>query len=604
MVDAFIPKLEPTRELLPMIAEPSGRNRDAQHKGEGRQEDWQQVSWFPPGSSGSNVVQVRIVRASGGRIAMKDRANDEFALERQQAKDALSASEARYRRLFETAQDGILILEAHSGLIIDVNPFMIALLDLPREQFIGKALWDIGPFRNVEASNAAFHELLDKAYIRYENLPLETGTGRLVNVEFVSNVYGVNGKSVIQCNIRDISARKRTEQLTERQRQSQKMEAIGQLAGGVAHDFNNLLGVAIGYCELLEERLAAGDPKRRMVERIHNAGTRAVALTRQLLVFSRGQVLQPVALDLNRLVTGIETMLRRLIGENIEIATSLLPGLGCVKADPIQIEQVLMNLALNARDAMPHGGTITIETTNVELVASDCPSVEVKPGSYVMVALRDTGVGMDIETQTHMFEPFFTTKQLGKGTGLGLSTVYGIVKQSAGYIWVDSEPGEGTTFKVYLPCVKAEATILEPEEKLPIHGGPETILLVEDDAPLRELIREMLEELGYAVLDSGRPSDAIRTAQQHEGSIALLVTDVLMPEVNGPALAKTLRALRPAMKVLFTSGYTDNSIVGQCELEAGCRLLEKPFTRDGLAKRVRELIDSPSRMGATQVTGQ
>jgi len=534
---------------------------------------------------------------------MKDCANDEFAFERQQAKDALSASEARYRRLFETAQDGILILEAHSGLIIDVNPFMTTLLDLPREEFIGKALWDIGPFRNVEASKAAFHELLDKEYIRYENLPLETGTGRLVNVEFVSNVYGVNGKSVIQCNIRDISARKRTEQVTERLRQSQKMEAIGQLAGGVAHDFNNLLGVAIGYCELLEERLAADDPKRRMVERIHNAGTRAVALTRQLLVFSRGQVLQPVALDLNLLVIGIETMLRRLIGEDIEIATSLLPGLGCVKADPIQIEQVLINLAVNARDAMPHGGTITIETTNVELVANDCPSVEIKPGSYVMVALRDTGIGMDIETQTHMFEPFFSTKQLGKGTGLGLSTVYGIVKQSAGYIWVDSEPGEGTTFKVYLPCVKAEATILGQEEKLPIHGGPETILLVEDDAPLRELIREMLEELGYAVLDSGRPSDAIRMAQQHEGSIALLVTDVLMPEVNGPALAKTLRALRPAMRVLFTSGYTDNSIVGQCELEAGCRLLEKPFTRNGLAKRVRELLDSPSPMVAAQVTG-
>jgi len=360
---------------------------------------------------------------------MKDCANDEFASERQQAKDALSASEARYRRLFEAAQDGILILEAHSGLIIDVNPFMTTLLDLPREQFIGKALWDIGPFRKVEASKAAFHELLDKEYIRYENLPLETGTGRLVNVEFVSKVYGVNGKSVIQCNIRDISARKRTEQVTERLRQSQKMEAIGHLAGGVAHDFNNLLGVAIGYCELLEERLAADDPKRRMVERIHNAGTRAVALTRQLLVFSRGQVLQPVALDLNRLVIGIETLLRRLIGEDIEIATSLLPGLGCVKADPIQIEQVLMNLALNARDAMPHGGTITIETTNVELVASDCPSVEVKPGSYVMVALKDTGIGMDIETKTHMFEPFFTTKQLGKGTGLGLSTVYGIVKR-------------------------------------------------------------------------------------------------------------------------------------------------------------------------------
>jgi two-component system cell cycle sensor histidine kinase/response regulator CckA len=525
---------------------------------------------------------------------VKDRGTDEFALERQQAKDALSASEARYRRLFETAQDGILILEAQSGMIIDVNPFMTTLLDFPREDFIGKNLWNIGPFRHMEASKTAFHELLDKGYIRYENLPLETRSGRLVNVEFVSNVYGVNGKSVIQCNIRDISARKRTEQVTERLRQSQKMEAIGQLAGGVAHDFNNLLGVTMGYCELLEERLAADGPNRRMVEQIHNAGARAVALTRQLLAFSRRQVLQPVVLDVNRLVIGIETMMRRLIGEDIEIATSLLPGLGCVMADPTQIEQILVNLAVNARDAMPNGGTITIETTNVELDASDCPNVEARPGSYVVVALRDTGIGMDIETQAHIFEPFFTTKQLGKGTGLGLSTVYGIVKQSGGFIWVDSEPGEGTTFKIYLPCVKAEATTLGREEKLPIQGGPETILLVEDDGPLREMIRAMLEGFGYVVLDSGRPFDAIRTAEQHEGPIALLVTDVLMPEVNGPALAKTLKALRPAMKVLYTSGYTDNSIVGHCELEPGCRLLEKPFTRNGLAKRVRELLDSPA----------
>ena len=525
---------------------------------------------------------------------MEDCPKDDLTLERKRAEVALSASEARYRRLFETAQDGILILDAHSGLITDVNPFLISLLDYPREEFIGKTLWDIGPFKHIEASKAAFRELQDKEYIRYDDLPLEAKSGRRVNVEFVSNVYGVNGKSVIQCNIRDITARKHAEQVDEKLRQSQKMEAIGQLAGGVAHDFNNLLGVILGYCELLEARLVPDDSNRNMVVQIHNAGTRAAVLTRQLLAFSRRQVLRLLVLDLNRVVSGMETMLRRLIGEHIEIVTSLLPDLGCIKADPSQIEQILMNLAVNARDAMPSGGTITIETANVELDNSHQrqPS-EVKPGSYVMLSTSDTGVGMDSETRAHIFEPFFTTKQRGKGTGLGLSTVYGIVKQSAGYIYAYSEPGTGTTFKVYLPRVEGKAEILKPEETRSIYRGRETILLVEDNAPLREMAREMLKGFGYAVLDSGLPFDAIRIAQGHEGPIALLITDVVMPEVNGHVLAEKLTAVRPEMKVLYTSGYTDNACVERGELEAGCPLLEKPFTGDDLAKRVREILDSP-----------
>jgi len=524
---------------------------------------------------------------------MEDRVNDDLALKHKQAEEALRASEARYRRLFETAQDGILILDGHSGLIIDVNPFLINLLDYPREEFIGKTLWDIGPFRNIEASKAAFRELQDKEYIRYEDLPLEARDGRRVNVEFVSNVYGVNGKSVIQCNIRDITARKRAEEVDERLRQSQKMEAIGQLAGGVAHDFNNLLGVILGYCELLELGLAPDDSKRRMVEQIHNAGDHATALTRQLLAFSRRQVMRPAVLDLNRVITGMETMLRRLIGEHIEITTALLPDLGRVKADPSQIEQILMNLAVNARDAMPSGGTLTIETTNVELEDDDARQrAEVKAGSYVMLAMSDTGVGMDRETQARIFEPFFTTKRPGQGTGLGLSTVYGIVKQSAGYIYAYSEMGKGTTFRVYLPRVGGEAEILKREEKLSTHGGTETILLVEDNAPLRELARTMLEGLGYAVLDVGHPSEAIRTAERHDGPIPLLITDLLMPQINGRVLAKTLTAARPEMKVLYTSGYSSVACVEQGELEPGCPLLEKPFTREALAKRVRDLLDA------------
>jgi CheY-like chemotaxis protein len=286
-------------------------------------------------------------------------------------------------------------------------------------------------------------------------------------------------------------------------------------------------------------------------------------------------------------------MLRRLIGEHIEITASLFPDLGLVKADPTQIEQILMNLAVNARDAMPGGGTITIETANVELDDSHAHKHgDVKPGSYVMLAVSDTGVGMDSETQVHLFEPFFTTKQPGKGTGLGLSTVYGIVKQSAGYIWADTEPSRGTTFRIYLPCVGGERAILSREETPLIRGGSETILLVEDNASLRQLAREMLEGFGYTVLDSGRPSEAVRVAERHRGPIGLLVTDVVMPEVNGQVLAKTLTAIRPGMKVLYTSGYSNHPTVERVELEAASPFLEKPFARDDLAKRVRDLLDS------------
>lgn len=504
---------------------------------------------------------------------------------------ALRDSEIRYRRLFEAAQDGILILDGRSGFITDVNPFLVNLLEYSREELIGKTLWDIGPCRNIDASKTAFRELRDKGYVRYDDLPLEAKSGLRINVEFVSNVYGVNGTSVIQCNIRDITAQKRTEQSEEQVRQSHKMEAIGQLAGGVAHDFNNLLGVILGYCELLEDRIAPGDSSRRMIEQIHSAGTHAAALTRQLLAFSRRQMLRPVSLDLNGLVKGMETMLRRLIGDNFEISTVLRPNLGCVKADPTQIEQILMNLAVNARDAMPSGGTINIETANVKL-DNNAHQPEVKPGSYVMLAVTDTGIGMDGETQGRIFEPFFTTKGPNKGTGLGLATVYGIVKQSSGYIYAYSEPGRGTTFKIYLPRIPGEAAIRQ-DEMLPVRGGQETVLLVEDNDLLREMTRVILEGLGYVVLDSGRPLEATRIAERHEGVIALLLTDLVLPEVDGQVLAKTLSALRPEMKVLFTSGYTGDTCFEQGGLAPGCSFLEKPFTRDALAKEIRALLDSP-----------
>lgn len=428
--------------------------------------------------------------------------------------EARRDSEARYRRLFETAQDGILILDATTGLITDVNPFLMKLLDYSRKEFLGKALWDIGLFKDIEASKAAFRELQEKQYVRYEDLPLKTRGGRSINVEFVSNVYGVNGKKVIQCNVRDITPRKYAERSEEQLRQAQKMEAVGQLAGGIAHDFNNLLGVILGYCEILEEQLDLSEPTRRMIVEIHNAGTSAKDLTRHLLAFSRRQVLQPVFLDLNGTVNRIDTMLSRLIGDDVKLVSVLGRDLGTVKADSSQVEQVLMNLAVNARDAMPQGGKITIETANVEIdetSAQQHPST--KAGSYVMLTVSDTGIGMDKKTQFRVFEPFFSTKGAGKGIGLGLSTVFGIVKQSAGTICVYSEPGHGTTFKIYFPRCQEAPVFVRQEKARPPRGGSETILLVEDAAPLRGLTRRLLEDCGYTVLDSGDPAEAIRIAE-------------------------------------------------------------------------------------------
>jgi PAS domain S-box-containing protein len=516
---------------------------------------------------------------------------------------ALRDSETRYRRLFEAAQDGILILDATTGLITDVNPFLIKLLDYSHEEFLGKALWEIGLFKDIEASKEAFRELKARRYVRYADLPLKTKNGRSVNVEFVSNVYGANGKKVIQCNVRDITKRKYAERSEQQLGQAQKMEAVGQFAGGVAHDFTNLLGVILGYCEILEDRLDVPEPTRemlvearKMIVEIHKAGTSAKDLTRHLLAFSRRQVLQPVFLDLNATVNRLDTMLGRLIGDDIEVVSVLRSDLGTIKADPTQLEQVLMNLAANARDAMPQGGKITIETANVEIdetYVQQHPSA--KPGPYVMLSVSDTGVGIDKEIQSRIFEPFFSTKEIGKGTGLGLSTVFGIVKQSGGSIGVYSELGHGTTFKIYFPRYEEAPMVIRKEEQKPLRGGSETILLVDDAAPLRGLTRRLLEDCGYTVLDTGDPAEALRIAGQHKGPLPLLITDVMMPGFSGPVLAERLVATRPETRVLYSSGYADDSVFKHGILGPDSAFLEKPFTRDDLVRKVRELLDSPVR---------
>ncbi len=392
----------------------------------------------------------------------------------------------------------------------------------------------------------------------------------------------------------EIAERKRLE---EQLLQAQKMETIGRLAGGIAHDFNNLLTAIIGYSSILLRHCSQDHPLRAEIEEIEKAGQRAAALTSQLLSFSRKQVLQPRVVDLNSVVTNLERMLRRLIGEDVELVTVLKPELGRVRVDPGQIEQVIMNLAVNARDAMPAGGKLTIETDNVELDEHYAREhVSVRPGPYVMLAVSDTGCGMDKETQAHIFEPFFTTKERGKGTGLGLATVYGIVKQSGGNIWVYSEPGQGTTFKLYFPCVAGQAEMLtQKTESVSQLRGTETILLVEDDQQVQSLAARVLREQGYKVLETSNGKEALHLAAHYLAEIHLVLTDVVMPGMSGRVLVDHLKSLRPELRVLYLSGYTDDTIVHHRVLDPGASFLQKPFTPQGLARKVREVLGEAKR---------
>jgi PAS domain S-box-containing protein len=429
-----------------------------------------------------------------------------------------------------------------------------------------------------------------------ESLTYELHWQKRIFESHVRPLRGTDGEIIGVIGVAlDITDRK---QLADQLRQSQKLQAVGELAGGVAHDFNNLLMVVKGHAEMLLDRLPAASadrqsPARQNVEQIQQAAERAAALTRQLLAFSRMQVLQPRVLDLNEVVAGMIQMVSRVIGANIELA--FLPGanLGRVKADPSQIEQVALNLVVNARDAMPDGGRLTIETSNVHLDRDYATEhAVVDPGHYVMLTVSDTGIGMDAATQARIFEPFFTTKSQGRGTGLGLATVYGVVKQSGGYVWVYSEVGHGTTFKVYLPMVQAPAEKKAPEKPASGHEpGSETILFVEDEQSVRELVTEYLAARGYQVLDAADGMQALEIAAAHKGKIQLLITDVVMPRLSGRELASRLAATRPDLKVLYISGYTDDSIFRHGVLQGGMAFLQKPFNLKALATKIREILE-------------
>jgi two-component system cell cycle sensor histidine kinase/response regulator CckA len=440
----------------------------------------------------------------------------------------------------------------------------------------------------IQATTQAME--VKKAYELEYRVQTSSGEYRMMHEQGRSELDLGGNVSKMVGFMTDVSERRMLEQQL---RQAQKMEAVGRLAGGVAHDFNNLLTIIMGYSQIVAEDLPAGSQLSNATTQIKSAATRAAEITRQLLAFSRKQVLSPRIVDLNDVVLNLDSMLRRLIGEDIEVHTVPGANLGSVKADPGQIEQVLMNLAINARDAMPGGGKLTLETANVELNETYAREHKpVEPGRYVMLAVSDTGVGMSPETQAHIFEPFYTTKEIGKGTGLGLSTVFGIVKQSGGYIWVYSEPGHGSTFKIYFPRMDEPAEKLGAEKSSsPVQRGVETILLVEDDAQLRQLASSILDHYGYRILAAASADEALELCKAHHREIKLLITDVVMPGMNGRQLAELVAYTSPQVKVLYISGYTSNAIVHQGVLDAGIWFLPKPFSLAALVAKVREVLD-------------
>jgi PAS domain S-box-containing protein len=503
--------------------------------------------------------------------------------------EAILQATDRYRALMERANDAILILDP-TGRILEANRESERLFGMPRARIVGRNYDDfVVPEERADSARRR-GRLAAEGTIRVPERHLERAGGAVVTVDVSGSLVRMGDESRVLAILRDVTERQRLE---AELLQSQKMESVGRLAGGVAHDFNNLLGVITGYGDLLLQEIGNDHPSRRRVVEIRKAADRAAALTRQLLAFSRRQVLQLRVLDLNAVVGGIETMLRRIIGEHIELITILDEKLGRVRADAGQIEQVIANLAVNARDAMPRGGKLIIETGNAELdevYAATRP--DARPGPYVMLAVSDTGHGMDAATLGHMFEPFFTTKGLGQGTGLGLATVYGIVRQLGGQVMAYSEVGRGTSFKVYLPRQEASADEKRPEvAPLPPPQGTETVLLVEDEPALRVLVEEILTRGGYRVLQGARPEEALAVAAAHSGPIDLVVTDVIMPRMSGRQMADTLRLERPAIRVLFMSGYTDDAISHHGILDPGTHFLEKPFTAEALLRKVREVLE-------------
>ena len=510
--------------------------------------------------------------------------------ERRRVAETLRETSQTLRTLIDASVLAIVALD-RDGHVTLWNNAAARLFGWSAQEVLGRPLPTIPEDRRAEYEDGRARSHAG------ENVVYETQRcrkdGSLVDVlRSIAAIFDAQGELVGSMGILvDITERK---QLEEQLRQAAKMEGIGRLAGGIAHDFNNLLTVIGGRSHLLLSQLPAGHAMRRDLLLIQQTGDRAAALTRQLLAFSRKQTLAPVVIKLNEIVSGMRTLLERVLGEDVDIIMDLDPSLGHVTADPGQLEQVILNMAVNARDAMPAGGQLTLETRHVDVDSTHArQKVELTPGAYDVLSISDTGLGMDAATVARAFEPFFTTKAVGKGTGLGLATAYGIVKQSGGHITVYSEPGSGTTFVIYLPRTEASESASVAAEEAAARRGTEVVLLAEDDANLRALTRDILASEGYTVLESQDVEDAIRIAERQDGTIHLLVTDVVMPHMSGRALADAVMRIRPDVKVLYMSGYTDDAIVHHGVLDPGTALLQKPFTPAALAHKAREVLDRP-----------
>jgi two-component system cell cycle sensor histidine kinase/response regulator CckA len=512
------------------------------------------------------------------------------------SREAKRQAEDHYRILFDRCPLPMWVYDIETLAFVAVNPATVRLYGYSAQEFASMTIADIRPPEDV----ATLRDDVDRAAGR------DDGQGRLwrhrkkdgsiIQVEVQADNFELEGRAARLVLANDVTDRERAQEAlrkTEAQlRQSQKMDAIGRLAGGVSHDFNNIMSVIISYGDMLLADLQPDDPIRADIDEIHKAGKRAAALTRQLLMFSRQQVIEPRVLDLNEVLTNLDKMLQRILGADVSLVSLRTPKVGRVCADPGGIEQVVMNLVVNARDAMPRGGQLTIETANVTLDEEYARQhVGAKPGPHVMLAVTDTGTGMDRATLARIFEPFFTTKGAGKGTGLGLSTVFGIVQQNGGTVWVYSEPGQGTTFKVYLPRVDEAIQEVKPVVEPTTLRGTETVLLVDDDDQVRVVARAILLRHGYHVIDARNAGEALLLSESHRGAIHLLLTDVVMPQMSGPDLARRLAAGRPAMKVVCMSGYTDDTIVRHGVIEARMAYLQKPVTPEALTRKVRAVLD-------------
>ncbi len=512
--------------------------------------------------------------------------------ERATAEAALRTNEQRFRALVEHSWDAIALF-GPDGAILYGSPATTRILGYDLSEFVGRNALEMIHDDDRDAVVGRLTEAMANPGGRVDvaaRVRHKDGSWRYLE-GVLTNLLDDPSVGAIVNNYRDATERRSLEQQVI---QAQKMEAVGRLAGGVAHDFNNILTAIGGYTDLLLADLPLDDPRREDVDEIHRAADRAAALTQQLLAFSRRQVLQPKVIDLNALVSNVEKLLRRLLGEDVLLATALAGDVGRVRADPGQLEQVIVNLAVNARDAMPAGGRLTLETRNVDLDAAYAAEHRsVVPGPYVVIAVSDTGTGMSADVQSHMFEPFFTTKEVGKGTGLGLATVYGIVKQSGGSIWVYSELGHGTTIKVYLPRVDQLAEPLGSSAPVDAASlrGTETILLVEDEPAVRAVARQILARQGYVVLEAPDGQTALAMVDGGGPSVDLVLTDVVMPGMSGRGLADRLATRCPGLRVLFMSGYTDDAIVRHGMLEPGLAYLQKPFRPDALVRKVREVLN-------------